>query len=422
MNKNYLTEISVNNVRHLNNIKIPLSKENKVHLIITGKNGSGKTSLLEGIANNLSVLERFSISSYYDTKKNIEYNTNEVNRLENLLRDQPEMKESINLQIQNQKKYLKSNIDLIKTYENKVTLKFNSIYELDNLYHEGKYIVVYFNASRITKMTEPKGIEKVKILDKYNFEPTAGEIFVKYLVDLKAQEMFAFQAGEIEESNKIKRWFEFLEKSLQDVFEAPSLTLKFNYKDYNFELIEPGKLPYTLNSLSSGYSSILNIITEIIIRMERNKRKFYDVQGIVIIDEIEAHLHLSLQKKVLKFLTDFFPNVQFIVSSHSPFVLNSVENAIVYDLEKSTLLEDLSAYSYKSILEGYFGVDQYSNITKQNIKNYKYLSQLSSLTQTQQIEFEELKGRFNDVPDLLSEELKLELALSDLKRILGGTV
>lgn len=60
----------------------------------------------------------------------------------------------------------------------------------------------------------------------------------------------------------------------------------------------------------------------------------FDMQGIVLIDEIETHLHLELQKIILKLLTTVFPNIQFIITTHSPFILSSLENTVVYDLEK----------------------------------------------------------------------------------------
>lgn len=61
--------------------------------------------------------------------------------------------------------------------------------------------------------------------------------------------------------------------------------------------------------------------------------------GIVLVDEIETHLHLELQKKILDLLTTVFPNIQFVVSTHSPFILNSLENTVVYDLEEIAKLE-----------------------------------------------------------------------------------
>lgn len=47
MEQTFLTDIHIKKVRHLENITIPLDKEKRKHLILTGKNGSGKTSVLE---------------------------------------------------------------------------------------------------------------------------------------------------------------------------------------------------------------------------------------------------------------------------------------------------------------------------------------------------------------------------------------
>lgn len=78
------------------------------------------------------------------------------------------------------------------------------------------------------------------------------------------------------------------------------------------------------------------------------------MEDIVLIDEIETHLYLELQKQILPLLASFFPNVQFIVSTHSPFVLSSLKNSVAFDLEKA--IADLTDYSYSTLVEGYFGV------------------------------------------------------------------
>jgi predicted ATP-binding protein involved in virulence len=59
-----------------------------------------------------------------------------------------------------------------------------------------------------------------------------------------------------------------------------------------------------------------------------------------------------------------FPNIQFILSTHSPFVISSIKNAVVYDLENQQCLEDVSAYSYEGIVEYYFNADMYSGKIK----------------------------------------------------------
>lgn len=76
-------------------------------------------------------------------------------------------------------------------------------------------------------------------------------------------------------------------------------------------------------------------------------------EGIVLIDEIETHLHLGMQKIILPLLTTMFPNIQFIVTTHSPFILNSLRDAIAYDLENREQISDLTDYSYEALAEGY---------------------------------------------------------------------
>ncbi len=127
--------------------------------------------------------------------------------------------------------------------------------------------------------------------------------------------------------------------------------------------------------ISDGYSSLLAILTELILRMEAHGASAYDMQGVVLIDEIETHLHVALQKKVLPFLTSFFKNIQFIVTTHSPFVLSSISNAVICDLEKRFVTTDLSAYSYDALVESYFDNDKYSKEVKEKIDRFENIIQ-----------------------------------------------
>lgn len=93
--------------------------------------------------------------------------------------------------------------------------------------------------------------------------------------------------------------------------------------------------------LSDGYKRLVNIVLDIAIRCSLlNKTKFGDesykyTHGTVIIDEIDEHLHPALQIRILKDLQRTFPKIQFIVSSHAPLVISSVEKRpenVVYRL------------------------------------------------------------------------------------------
>lgn len=86
---------------------------------------------------------------------------------------------------------------------------------------------------------------------------------------------------------------------------------------------------------------MLDIVLDMMMRMEKKTKRSFDfnVPGIVLVDEIETHLHIELQKAILGLLTTIFPNIQFIVSTHSPFILGSIQDAVIYDLEKNILVE-----------------------------------------------------------------------------------
>ncbi len=144
-------------------------------------------------------------------------------------------------------------------------------------------------------------------------------------------------------------------------------------------------------------------------RMEKYKSKIYDLQGIVLIDEIETHLHINLQKKIMPFLTKIFPNIQFIVTTHSPFVLSSEENTIVYDLEKNILVEDMSGYSFDSIVENYYNSDKYSQLVKRKVQKFEELYSKENLSEEEEEELIDLKIYFKDLPKFLSPELSVKI-------------
>jgi len=132
--------------------------------------------------------------------------------------------------------------------------------------------------------------------------------------------------------------------------------------------------PFGFNELSDGYSAFLSIVKELLLRMEahRNHRKAYDMEGIALIDEIETHLHVDL-KKILPFLITVFPNIQFEISTRSPFVLSSIGNAVICDLENRFITKDLSGYSYDALIESYFDSDKYSYELKGKLSEYEKL-------------------------------------------------
>ena len=181
-------------------------------------------------------------------------------------------------------------------------------------------------------------------------------------------------------------------------------TFKFYIKEKNRELFD-------FNSLSSGFAAVLDIVLDIIMRMEKRINKSFDfnIPGIVLIDEIETHLHLELQKHILGFLISVFPNIQFIVSTHSPFVVNSLDNAVIYDLEnRITVKDSLSNVPYNGIVEGYFGAGLLSDRLKEKYAKYKELIVKKHLTDEDFEEIADLEMYLNEIPDYLALNITTE--------------
>lgn len=166
-----------------------------------------------------------------------------------------------------------------------------------------------------------------------------------------------------------------------------------------------GREPFDFNTLSSGYAAVLDIVVDLILRMERQLNRSFDfyVSEIVLIDEIETHLHLELQKNIMKLLTTVFPNIQFIVSSHSPFILNSLDDVVIYDLEKKLLVEQgLSDVPYSGIVEGYFNADELSDELREKFDAYKALANKPQLDADDYEQIADLEMYLDEIPDYLA--------------------
>lgn len=96
--------------------------------------------------------------------------------------------------------------------------------------------------------------------------------------------------------------------------------------------IRNGDRRYPLDEMSDGYRAVNALIIDMIRAMHEgggasvftrsadDGRPIIDVPGVVLIDEVEAHLHVSWQRRIGPWMCRHFPNIQFIVTTHSPYV------------------------------------------------------------------------------------------------------
>ncbi len=127
-------------------------------------------------------------------------------------------------------------------------------------------------------------------------------------------------------------------KHIIDAFELLLSPLEF--KGINVE----GKIIFSdhadngnieIDMLSDGFKSIFIIISEIILRLAliecKEEEYFYEKEAIILIDEIDCHIHPKWQKNLIPSLRKLFPNCQFIITTHSPFILETLQE---YEIKK----------------------------------------------------------------------------------------
>ena len=384
INEHFIKEIYIEKVLHLEHVDIKLSSEKRQHLLVTGKNGTGKTSLLQMIRNNLTAINEKNWQKY---------------------RKQSERDEKVIL-LPNH---------LYNFYSSGVNINFNNEDALDEAFSKGRFITSFFSADRQTKIDTVNGVEDVRLSPSYTMAEDPAALLLKYMVHLKTQQAYARQENDTDMEQSIKVWFDRFQLALRELLGDDSIELEYDYKRYNFLIHQQGKLPFGFDQLSEGYSAIIRIVADLILRMERNwilngKISSYDIEGVALIDELETHLHIELQRKILPFLTSFFPRIQFIVTTHSPYILTSIPNAVIYDLEKHVTFTDMTNFSVDDVAEAFFDADDYSVKMGNMLERYKELFTKQNLTEAEMIEKTELAHEFKNVPGKLASRIQSEFA------------
>ena len=388
---NFINNIHINKLFHLSDFDIPVADEKFPHLIITGKNGSGKTILLNAVSDFLNKIKDDKAMLFLGYYKSLET----YNKI---------LKEATDEQVRRQ---TQQNVDSfsreIENIYGKVELRSELWGSIIDKYAKGEFIIAFYQADRKVKMSEPKNPMKPVINKKGNVRETATSQFLNFLSDLKIQEALARNEKQDEDADEINAWFRDFEELLRHIYQDDELRLEFNYRDYSFRICTEGK-KFKFTEVSDGFAAVLDIVADLILKMqgEGTLIRSYQKEGIVLIDEIETHLHLALQKVIMPLLTKVFPNIQFVITTHSPFVLSSMPDAVAYDLEHREVLENLTEYSYESLAEGYFGVRTQSSYAEMQLDNFRRLLAKEELSDAEKVEIKQLKCEFEKITETLS--------------------
>jgi predicted ATP-binding protein involved in virulence len=387
----FIKNIHINKLFHLNDFDIPISREEFPHLIITGKNGSGKTVLLNAISDFLNIIKNDKSADFLGYQKQLDtWNNNLRNATD----------ERGRMLAQQQVEHISNRI---QNLYGKIDLQSDLLGSIIEKYNKGEFVIAFYQADRKVKMSEPKNPTKPVYNKKGDVKDTATSQFLNFLSDLKIQEALARNEKQTKDADEINAWFEDFEGMMRQIYQDNNLSLEFNYRDYSFKICTEGK-KFKFTEVSDGFAAVLDIVADLILKMQDDNSltRSYQKEGIVLIDEIETHLHLALQKVIMPLLTKVFPNIQFIITTHSPFVLSSMPNAVAYDLEHQEVLDNLTEYSYESLAEGYFGVRTQSSYAEMQLETFKKLLSKEELSDAEKVEIKQLKSDFEKITEVVS--------------------
>ena len=253
MAETFITQIDIESVRNLSPISLKLGDTERKHLIFTGKNGCGKTTLLTETKNYLAECAQHSPSDITNWKKRLI-------EIHSLLQKTTDEAKRANYQRQ-----LKPLESLTKNLKS-ITLHFSDNFSLQDKIKTGKFVTCFFAASRISSFKVPEGIKKISTRPAYDINSKIAPDFIQLLVNLKADRSFAKDDNDSALVKEIDIWFNNFHRNLEYLL-SNNVELEFDRKNYIFNIKEKNKEPYNFTQLSDGYSAILDILSELMLRM-----------------------------------------------------------------------------------------------------------------------------------------------------------
>ena len=417
-----ITGLTLNNVGVFEHLELSFKKKQlkdkaEIH-IFTGENGTGKTTLLEA----LTYFDKWFNTSLRDENK--EKDRHETDALyQKERRSNRHDKEGFNVGIYFPKREME--ISLMGRAHFSNTEYFESYYKDDKTfhYHYHSYNFFAYNGHRQLRDS------KVEAFKKFEFNPITEALtfnktnvnanLFQWIANNKTRAALSFQKGNKKDSDNYLTSILKIETAIGEII---GRKVEFIIDEYSLNVmvkLDDESIHY--NTLADGYKSVISWLTDLIFRLDYMPREGQE-NFTLFLDEIDVHLHPAAQRRILPVIQKLFPKAQIFLTTHSPFVIGSVDDAWVYKFKldengKSVLdgepflTEDGKSYRY--ILEQVFNINKqfgieiekklegFYKIRDAAIKSHSSVS-LKELTKTSR----ELASQSDELRAIMGNELK----------------
>lgn len=366
----FIASAEISNFKLFNKLNV-IELSDKVNILV-GKNGTGKTSLLQSFALGL-------IPDNSDEIKDRNFN-----RLDAYVNKNAE-----------DDTYAEIKVLWSGGFERKLRVYSDEL--LQDKAIPQTYLALAYGENLFVDKTYPIK-EHIDGLDTGNYKTHhVASIFNNYFIELPnpLEILDKLQDAEIppkyssEKKQELISIRKLLLNTLNNFLEIqPIKHLRIEQKDRYFKFIDRNETELSLYQISEGYRSNIVLLTDIFVKILSARKKlfieevklediFKNVKGTIIIDEFDKHLHPVWQRTFINSLTGILPNIQFILTTHNILALQSAEG------EKAFILDNLTetlkperinlGYSIESIYDKFFdGNNQYFGTeTKKRLDKFK---------------------------------------------------
>ncbi|MBE3640522.1 AAA family ATPase [Mangrovicoccus algicola] len=194
-------------------------------------------------------------------------------------------------------------------------------------------LLSYYGTGRL--WVEPKRIDRKARPSRFDAYRNSHEPRVSsydLLEWLKRMRLNEFESDR--PSGILKAW----RAAIESCFDGP---VRVNYSPSRGRIeveFESASKVIAYDNLSHGQRNILSMVGDIaykaiILNPHLGSEAVSAARGVILIDEIDLHLHPSWQKKIIPALLKAFPRMQFVATTHSPFVIQSLSEGVLFDLD-----------------------------------------------------------------------------------------
>lgn len=378
--------------------KLDLTFDEQLTVLI-GENGGGKTALLEGIAQLLTLFTDYIYSGKFPNARNMYVSSDirdkqafALNTIATFITQNEELPQlkRWKLRMQQEPNRMSQPIGLEWLSDLRKNLLKDSV---GWVFNNPIPVIVYYPIERVTtvRFRSKEGVYD----DALNGKALNINAFLDWFVwkeDVKATHKPVFMAVK-------KAILNLLNEDEMPLFKD-IYTDRSRRGDYRL-MLEKGETNIEFNQLSSGEKSLFILVADLARRLALanpyTTDALSDGQGIVLIDEIDLHLHPSWQRNVISKLRMIFPNIQWVITTHSPQVLMNVkrENVKVLrngKIEASPFVEGRDANALSTDV---FGLTKRLPYYEQLLDNiYNWIDK--GETNQAQLAIESLKQKWGD--------------------------